>query len=287
MRNIMSIDLEDWFQVHNLSGAIPYEEWDRCELRVVANTARILTLLQKHRVKATFFALGWVAERLPGLVRDIAGEGHEIASHTYAHKLLTHQTPEEFEKDLEKSLAILREVSGQPVNGFRAPSFSVTRMTLWAYEIMRRQGIAYDSSVFPIGFHPDYGISDAPLTFYRTTGSIVELPLSCARVLGRSIPCSGGGYFRLFPYEVNRSLMRRCNAEGRPVVFYIHPWEFDPDQPRVRLSKLKAFRHYTNLHKTEERFDRLLRDFAFGSIRDTLQLEGLKSAAVGLDRWQA
>lgn len=287
MLNMMSIDLEDWFHVYNLSDAIPYEKWDDCESRVEANTGRILGLLQKHRVKATFFVLGWVAERLPDLIRGIAREGHEIASHSYAHRLLTHQTPDEFDQDLGKSLLILREVSGQPVNGFRAPSFSVTRRTLWSYEIMRKHGIEYDSSVFPIGLHPDYGISDAPLSVYRTTGAIIEVPLSCARVLGQSIPCSGGGYFRIFPYEVNRRLMRRCNAEGRPVVFYIHPWEFDPGQPRVRLGRVKTFRHYTNLDRTHERFDRLLDEFAFGSIRDTLQPEILKSRSGGLERWQA
>lgn len=286
MLNIMTIDVEDWFQVHNMSGAIPYDKWGDCELRVEANTGRILALLQKHRVNATFFVLGWVAERLPGLVRDIVREGHEIASHSYAHRLLTHQTPEEFDKDLGKSLTILREASGQPVTGFRAPSFSVTRLTLWSYEIMRKHGIEYDSSVFPIGFHPDYGISDAPLSFYRTPGAILELPLSCARVLGRSIPCSGGGYFRIFPYEMNRRLMHHCNAEGRPVVFYIHPWEFDPGQPRVRLSKVKTFRHYTNLARTHDRFDRLLGEFPFGSIRDTLLLETSNRISGGLERWQ-
>jgi polysaccharide deacetylase family protein (PEP-CTERM system associated) len=285
MLNMMSIDLEDWFQVHNLSGAIPYERWDDCELRVEANTAVILGLLQKYRAKATFFALGWVAERLPDLIRTIVREGHEIGSHSYAHRLLTHQTPEEFDNDLAKSVAILREVSGQPVNGFRAPSFSVTRLTLWSYEIMRKHGIEYDSSVFPIGLHPDYGIADAPLSLYRTTGAITEVPMSCARILGRSIPCSGGGYFRIFPYEMNRRLMHRCNAEGRPLVFYIHPWEFDPGQPRVRLGRVKAFRHYTNLDRTQDRFDRLLDEFAFGTIRDTLKLEASKING-GLKQWQ-
>lgn len=287
MINIMSIDLEDWFQVHNLSGVIPYDKWDDCELRIEANTSRVLALLQKHGVTATFFVLGWVAERLPDLIRAIAREGHEIASHSYAHRLLTYQTPDEFDTDLGKSLAILREASGQPVNGFRAPSFSVTRQTLWSYRIMAKHRIEYDSSVFPIGFHPDYGIPDAPLSFYRTAGGIMELPLSCAQVFRRRIPCSGGGYFRIFPYEMNRRLIRRCNAEGRPVVFYIHPWEFDPGQPRVRLGKIKTFRHYTNLKRTQDRFDRLLGDFAFGSIRDTLRLETSKESLAGLEQWQA
>ncbi len=287
MLNIMSIDLEDWFQVHNLSGVIPYQSWDDCELRVEANTERILGLLQKHGAKATFFTLGWVAERVPGLIRSIVSEGHEIASHGYAHRLLTRLTPEEFERDLGTSLAILRDMSGQPVNGFRAPSFSVTRVTLWSYEIMRRHGIQYDSSVFPVGFHPDYGLPDAPLSVYRTTSAIVEVPLSCVQILGRSVPCSGGGYFRIFPYAVSRRLMHRCNAEGRPIVFYIHPWEFDPGQPRVRLDRLKAFRHYTNLHRTKDRFDRLLDEFSFGSVSQTLQPKDLDPGSNGLQRWQA
>ena len=270
--NMMSIDVEDWFQVHNLSKVISYRQWDLLELRVRTNTARILKLLDKHRTKATFFVLGWLAERLPHLVSDIAGEGHEIACHGYSHRLLTSMTPGELDAELANALAILREISGQPVSGFRAPSFSVTRHTLWSYEIMAKHGIKYDSSVFPIGFHPDYGIRHAPLTAYRATDTIVELPVGCAQILGCRVPCSGGGYFRIFPYSVTRRLVQRCNSEGRPVVFYVHPWEFDPGQPRMHLPRLKQIRHYTNLHRTTTRFDRLLGDFDFGSIQENLVL---------------
>jgi polysaccharide deacetylase family protein (PEP-CTERM system associated) len=196
-------------------------------------------------------------------------------------------TPEEFDAELDNSLAILRSASGQPVTGFRAPSFSVTRKTLWSYEIMARHGIKYDSSVFPIGFHPDYGIGDAPLGPYRPTTGIVELPMSCAEVLGRRVPCSGGGYFRILPYTVTRHLMHRCNAEGRPVVFYVHPWEFDPGQPRVHLTRFKEFRHYTNLHRTSTRFERLLDDFAFGSIRENLRIPTPEYGETALEVWHA
>ena len=272
MINMMSVDVEDWFQVHNLTQVISYRQWDLLELRVKTNTARILQLLDKHHTKATFFVLGWLAERLPQLVQDIAGEGHEIACHGYSHRLLTSMTPGELDAELTNTLAILRQTSGQPVTGFRAPSFSVTRRTLWSYEIMAKHGIQYDSSVFPIGFHPDYGIRHAPLAAYRATDAIVEVPLSCAQVLGGRVPCSGGGYFRILPYAVTRHLMQRCNSEGRPVVFYVHPWEFDPGQPRMHLPGFKQIRHYTNLHRTTTRFDRLLSDFDFGSIQENLLL---------------
>jgi polysaccharide deacetylase family protein (PEP-CTERM system associated) len=181
-------------------------------------------------------------------------------------------TPGELDGELARSLTILRQVSGQSVTGFRAPSFSVTRHTLWSYDIMAKNGIRYDSSVFPVGFHPDYGIRNAPLGAYQATDAIVELPVSCAQVLGCRLPCGGGGYFRIFPYAVTHRLVERCNSEGRPVVFYVHPWEFDPGQPRMHLSRLKEIRHYTNLHLTTSRFDRLLGDFDFGSIRENLAL---------------
>lgn len=278
MTNMMTIDLEEWFQVYNLSEAIPAQQWDRQDMRAEASTDLILTLLDKHRTKATFFVLGWLAERRPALIRRLAREGHEIACHGYSHRLLTKLTPDELDAELARALPTLRELSGQPVTGFRAPSFSVTRETLWAYPILAKHGVTWDSSVFPIGMHPDYGIGDAPLTPYRATDGVVELPMSCAEVLGRRIPCSGGGYFRIFPYAVTQRLMRRCNAQGRPVMFYLHPWEFDPGQPRVPLSRSKAFRHYTNLDRTTARFDRLLGDFPFATIQQVMspQLRALR-----------
>ena len=266
-QNVFSVDLEDWFCVQNLSGVIRREDWDHCESRVERNTLLLLNLLSHHNVEATFFVLGWIAERCPDLVREVERRGHEIATHGYSHRLLTSLEPEEFRADLARSLEVLARCSSSPVRGFRAPSFSVTRQTWWALDILRSCGIRYDSSIFPIGFHPDYGIPDAPLHAHQLPQGIFELPMGCAEVFGRKVPCSGGGYFRLFPYPVTRMLMRRCNQQGRPVIFYLHPWEVDPEQPRVDLPAVKRFRHYNNLDCTAERLERLLRDFQFTSVR--------------------
>lgn len=267
----MSIDVEDWFCVYNLSRLIPYAEWDRCESRVERSTLRLLELFAKHRVEATFFVLGWIAERFPDLVREIEHAGHEIASHGYSHRLLTYMTPDEFRADLDRSLEVLARTARQPVRGFRAPSFSLTASTLWAVDILRDSGIRYDSSVFPVGFHPEYGMVEADLQPHQLAEGLLELPMGVTEIAGRRVPCSGGGYFRLYPYELTRYLMRTCNAQGRSVMFYLHPWELDPDQPKVGgLSWLARFRHYNNLDKTAERLDRLLRDFAFTSARSLL-----------------
>ncbi len=266
MVNVFSIDLEDWFCVQNLNGIIPRDQWDSCESRVENNTIRLLDLLDRHKVQATFFVLGWVAERHPELVREVFRRGHEIATHGYSHTLLTAMTPEQFQTDLDRSLEVLASCVSTPVLGFRAPSFSVTRKTWWALEIMRSRGLRYDSSVFPVGFHPDYGVPDSRLDAHSILDGFLELPMSCALLGGHKVPCSGGGYFRLFPYAVTRRLMRQCNAQGRPVIFYLHPWEIDPGQPRVSgMSALKRFRHYNNLDRTMGRLERLLQDFQFTS----------------------
>ncbi len=267
MKNALSIDLEDWFCAYNLR--IPLSEWDHKELRVVPNTHRILDLLDAHRMRATFFVLGWVAEHAPDLVREIERRGHEIATHGYSHTLLTEQTAAEFEADLCRALEVTRPLVAQPIRGFRAPSFTVTAKTLWALDVLARNGIQYDSSIFPIAFHPDYGIPGAQLGVHRI-GAITEVPPSVARILGRNIPCCGGGYLRVFPYVITRYLLQRCNRERRPVVFYLHPWEVDPAQPRQKLSRSKTFRHYVNLDKTLARLDCLLSDFEFGPIREVI-----------------
>lgn len=266
--NVFSIDLEDWFCVQNLTKVISRSDWEKCDQRVELNTLRILDLLSKHRVIGTFFVLGWVAERYPDLIREVEHRGHEIASHSYSHRMITEMTPDEFRADLERSLDVLASLSSEPVIGFRAPSFSLTRKTWWAIDILQSCGLRYDSSIFPIGFHPDYGVPDAALTAHRVSDGLLELPMSCAEVFGRKVPCSGGGYFRLYPYPVTRALMRRCNAQGRPVIFYLHPWEVDPDQPRVDLPAVKRFRHYNNLELTMSRLDQLLQDFPFTSIKN-------------------
>jgi polysaccharide deacetylase family protein (PEP-CTERM system associated) len=271
VKNVMSVDLEDWFCVYNLSGLIPYADWDKCESRVERNTMRLLDLFQRHRVEATFFVLGWVADRFPDLVKEIEHQGHEIATHGYSHRLLTFLQPEEFRSDLHRSLEALSRASSHQIRGFRAPSFSLTQRTLWAADILQESGIQYDSSVFPVRFHPEYGMADAQLGPYLLREGLTELPMTVAKVLGRRIPCCGGGYFRLYPYGVTRWLMRKCNAQGRSVIFYLHPWELDPEQPRVQgLSWSKRFRHYNHLAKTQDRMERLLQDFSFTTAEDLL-----------------
>ena len=279
MVNVFSIDLEDWFCVQNLNGIIPRDQWDSCESRVENNTIRLLDLLDRRKVRATFFVLGWVAERHPDLVREVFRRGHEIATHGYSHTLLTSMTPEQFQTDLDRSLEVLASCVSATVLGFRAPSFSVTRKTWWALEIMRSRGLRYDSSVFPVGFHPDYGVPDSRLDAHSILDGFLELPMSCALLAGRKVPCSGGGYFRLYPYAVTRRLMRQCNEQGRPVIFYLHPWEIDPGQPRVSgMSALKRFRHYNNLDRTMGRLERLLKDFEFTSAGELFG-ESLREAA--------
>jgi len=269
MKNAISIDLEDWFCAHNLN--IRMENWDNQELRIEASTTRLLDILRKHGTRATFFVLGWIAEHLPDLVQQIEEQGHEIATHGYSHTLLTETSPELFEADLKRALDVTGTCVRQSIMGFRAPSFTITRKTLWALDILGKHGIKYDSSIFPVGFHPDYGMPEVPLSIHQR-GAVVEVPLSCAEILGRKIPCSGGGYFRIFPYLVTKALMRQCNRKGRPVIFYFHPWEIDPGQPRVKLPYLKSFRHYFNLGKTESRLNRLLMDFEFAPIKEVVGL---------------
>jgi polysaccharide deacetylase family protein (PEP-CTERM system associated) len=271
--NAMSVDLEDWFCVHNLSGVLKAEDWDQCELRVNESARRLLGILERHSVTATFFVLGWVAERLPDLIREIELRNHEIAIHGYSHHLITQMSPEEFEDDLARAIRVLQRcgVNQQPI-GFRAPSFTIVEKTMWALEILQRYGIRYDSSVFPVGFHPDYGIPTAPLDPYRITDQLLEFPMTCVEILGRRIPCGGGGYFRLLPYAYTRYCLQKVNDAGRPAVFYLHPWELDPDQPRVTLPLLKRLRHYVNLNRTEMRLNSLLRDFRFTTVRDVLGL---------------
>jgi polysaccharide deacetylase family protein (PEP-CTERM system associated) len=268
MKNVMSVDVEDWFCVYNLSRLIPYSAWDECESRVERNTLRLLDLFRRYQVEATFFVLGWVADRFPDLVNEIVRAGHEVASHGYSHRLLTFMTPEEFRQDLQRSLEVLAKVTSQTVRGFRAPSFSLTPNTLWAVDVLKECGIQYDSSVFPVRLHPDYGMPGSDLPPHELADGLIELPMGVAEVLGHRIPCAGGGYFRLYPYALTRRLMQRCNEQGRPVIFYLHPWEVDPEQPRVEgMSWSTRFRHYNNLEKTEPRLERLLADFAFTSAR--------------------
>lgn len=274
MVNALSFDIEDWFQVENLKGAIAADSWDACDLRVVNNTRKILALLQRHDTRATFFILGWVAERCPDLVREIAAAGHEIASHGYGHELVYNQSPDEFRRDLRRSKEILEGLTGSQVRGYRAPSFSINPETPWALDVLVDEGFTYDSSVFPTSFHDRYGFSGSSLSPFRFGNGLVELPLSTVRIGGKNIPAAGGGYFRLFPYLFFRHLAQRINAEGRALVFYLHPWELDPEQPRIPIRHDYRFRHYVNLHRTGQRLDRLLGDFRFGVMGELANLHG-------------
>jgi polysaccharide deacetylase family protein (PEP-CTERM system associated) len=264
--NAMSVDVEDYFQVSAFEGHVSRDDWDSFESRVCRNTDRLLEIFSEAGVTATFFVLGWVAERHPQLVRRIVAGGHELASHGYAHRLVYDQTPEEFGDDVRRAKGILEAISGTPVLGYRAPSYSITRRSMWALDVLLEQGYLYDASIYPI-HHDRYGIPDSPRHPYpveRSLGTIWELPGSTVRLGGQNLPIGGGGYFRLLPYAWTRYGIRSVNArEGRPVMFYLHPWEIDPDQPRIRASLLSAVRHYRNLSETEPRLRRLLTDFAF------------------------
>jgi len=261
--NSLSFDVEDWFHVENLKGAISFSDWDYCDLRVVENTHRILRILDRCHTKATFFILGWVAERCPSLVKEIAERGHEIASHGYSHELIYKQTPEEFYKDIRRSKDILQSITSEPILGYRAPSFSITPESEWALDVLNDHGFAYDSSVFPTSFHNRYGYNSNARFPFRFSNGLVEMPLSTVKLAGKNIPVGGGGYFRIFPYACFRYLCNRLNGEGRSIIFYLHPWELDHEQPRMNIRRDYRFRHYVNLKKTENRLIKLLKDFRF------------------------
>ena len=260
--NALTVDVEDYFQVSALAPHIARAEWERIPCRVERNVETILSLFAESRARATFFTLGWIAERYPGLVKSIVTQGHELASHGYGHLRIHEQTPEEFTQDIARAKALLEDLSGTEVKGYRAPSFSIGPRTLWAFERIAQAGYRYSSSVYPVR-HDLYGMPDAPRFAYRPRADLLEIPVTTAAVLNRNLPAGGGGYFRLLPYAVSRALLRRVNeVDARPGIFYFHPWEIDPAQPRVPGTGIKArFRHYVNLRRTEPRLRRLLRDF--------------------------
>jgi polysaccharide deacetylase family protein (PEP-CTERM system associated) len=272
--NAMTVDVEDYFHVAALAQSIERSQWDSMEYRAEANTHRLLELFDRSGIKATFFVLGWVAKRSPGLVRDLHRAGHEIASHGMSHKLVYNQTPEEFAAETYEAKALLESIIGEPVLGYRASTYSITRRSLWALDILHEAGFEYDSSIFPIR-HDLYGIPDAPLEPARIStpkgASMVEFPMSTAPMFGAKLPVSGGGYFRLLPYWLTRRGLRTVNRLGRPFIFYLHPWEIDPAQPRVRTSWKSRFRHYTNLARCEKRLKQLISEFRFAPVRDVLR----------------
>ncbi|ERP39128.1 XrtA system polysaccharide deacetylase [Chitinivibrio alkaliphilus] len=269
----LSIDLEDWFMVQNFANRYSHADWDRLELRVAANTAKLLDLFDECGVRATFFVLGWIAHRLPDLITEIEHRGHEIGTHGYGHERVIDLGPEAFRRDLFVSLEHLARCAKNPIIGFRAPSFSVDPTQDWIFKTLSDAGILYDSSLFPVPFHPDYANAGVPLEPYEIRQGLMEFPMTCIPRFGMNIPCSGGGYFRMFPYQWFKYGFRHCEKHGRPGVFYLHPWEIDPGQPRVTgLPLSKRFRHYVNQHKTYPRLRRLLHDFSFSPLKDVLEL---------------
>jgi polysaccharide deacetylase family protein (PEP-CTERM system associated) len=263
----MTIDVEDYFHVSVFDGLIPRSQWGTLESRVERNTDRLMAMLAERSVRGTFFVLGWVTERHPDLVRRIAAAGHEIASHGYGHRLVYDQTPQAFREDVRRAKALLEATTGAPVRGYRAPSYSIVPRSLWALDVLMEEGYTYDASIFPIR-HDRYGIpvsARQPYVIHRNGGAIVEAPASTARLGPMNVPIAGGGYFRILPYAWTHWGISRVNAgEHKPVIFYLHPWEIDPEQPRLPAGLLSRFRHYRNLHETEPRLRRLLHDFAWG-----------------------
>jgi polysaccharide deacetylase family protein (PEP-CTERM system associated) len=287
-KNYLTIDVEDYFQVSAFESIVSRASWESFPSRVEQNTHLILSLLEKNGVEATFFILGWIAQQHPELVKAISSKGHDIGCHSFNHKLVYNQTPEEFRDDTRQAKDIIEQITGKPVYGYRAPSFSITQKSLWALPILHDLGFSYDSSVFPI-YHDRYGIPESPRYPFtwdlsgdspriirgrahsdnaETGATLREYPISTSMILGKKIPVSGGGYFRLFPYWLTEMALKKINAdENKQFVFYLHPWELDPAQPRFNTaSALSKFRHYNNLDKTRNRFVRLLATFSFGPM---------------------
>ena len=284
VKNAMTIDVEDYFHVSNFEHVVDRGSWATRESRVEANTDRLLGMFDAAGVTATFFVLAWVAERVPALVRRIAAAGHEVASHGYGHRLIYDQTAEVFRDDVRRAKGLLEDTSGQRVDGYRAPSFSVTARSMWALDVLIEEGYTYDSSIFPV-HHDRYGIPDAERhagVVSRAAGSIVEVPASTVRMAGVNWPVGGGGYFRLLPYGWTRWGLRRVNdVERAPAVFYLHPWEVDPDQPRLTAPALARYRHYHNLADTAPRLERLMREFPFGTMRELIASVPLPPLTLG------
>jgi polysaccharide deacetylase family protein (PEP-CTERM system associated) len=277
--NAMTIDVEDYFHVSVFDGLVSRADWHVMESRVDRNTRRLLDVFDDAGVRSTFFVLGWVAERQGRLVQEIVARGHEVASHGFAHRLVYDQTADAFRADVRRAKQVLEEAAGRPVIGYRAPSYSITPRSLWALDILAEEGYEYDSSIFPI-HHDRYGIPVSARHPYRITRggrSLVEIPGSTTRVGPMNLPIAGGGYFRLLPYWWTRWGISRVNRiEHSPVVFYLHPWEIDPDQPRLQAGRLGRFRHYRNLSTTEARLRQLLTDFRFAAI-ETVMSKALKA----------
>ncbi len=275
VRNALSVDVEDWFQVGAFETTINRDCWDSLECRVERNTDIILQLFADAGVKGTFFTLGWVSERYPALIRRISQAGHEVASHGLDHKRVFSMEPKAFAADLDRSRKSLEDTSGQKVIGYRAPSFSIDARTPWAHEELAQAGYHYSSSVAPI-VHDHYGWPEAPRFGFRPVSgsSLLELPITTARVAGKNLAAGGGGFFRMLPYSFSRWAIRRVNEAGRPAIIYFHPWEIDPDQPRVKNAPIKSkLRHYSNLGAMAGKLQRLIADFEWGRVDEVAMHE--------------
>jgi polysaccharide deacetylase family protein (PEP-CTERM system associated) len=273
MLNAFTVDVEDYFHVSGFAGSVRRKDWNELPSRVVGNTHRLLELLARENVHATFFVLGWVANKYPALVRDIHAAGHEIGNHSYWHRLIYDLTPDEFRSDLLAANRVLEDIIGEPVVAYRAPSFSITSRSLWALDILAEEGFQLDSSIFPV-VHHRYGIADAPTrphTVAVAAGTLHEYPPSIVRIGKFNLPVGGGGYFRLYPAWFTRRCLRAVAHSERPVMFYTHPWELDVHQPRVVAPRMARFRHYVNLSRTEPRLVRLLRTLKFGTMSESLR----------------
>jgi polysaccharide deacetylase family protein (PEP-CTERM system associated) len=273
-RHIMSVDVEDYFMVEAFSGTVARNSWDKWPSRVVASTQRILDLFDKHEVKATFFFVGWVAQKYPGLVRDVCARGHELACHSYWHRTVYSLTPMEFREDTRAAVSAIEDAAGVKVEGYRAPSWSITKQCLWALDVLAEEGFSYDSSIFPI-HHDLYGVPGAkrfPYEVFCANGiALQEYPPATVRLFGQNIPGAGGGYLRILPMAYTHWLFRKFEHEyGQRVVVYVHPWELDPEQPLIRDSFKSRLRHYSNLSAMENRLTQLLVNYSFESFRQNL-----------------
>jgi polysaccharide deacetylase family protein (PEP-CTERM system associated) len=276
MKNALSIDLEEYFQIHVLSGIIKPESWDSLPSSVEENTLKILGLLEKQGVRATFFCLGWIADHHKNLIRTIHRMGHEIACHGYSHQAIYRQDVDQFRDDVSRAKDILENTTGEKVIGYRAPTYSITEKTLWALEVLEDLGFLYDSSIFPI-YHDNYGIPDAPRFPHRIQGSgLVEFPISTIKLGPFNLPISGGGYFRLIPYPLLRKGLESLKSSRKPFIFYIHPWEINPDTPRVRgMNILSRFRTYTGINSAYQKFSQLIDNFPFAPVHEVLHGMGM------------
>mgnify|MGYP001224111987 FL=1 len=282
LTNALTIDVEDYFQVSAFAPYIARDRWDACECRVERNVERILLMLEEMHTRATFFTLGWIAERYPQLVRRIVDGGHELASHGYGHQRASDLIATAFFADVYTAKKLLEDISGHPVIGYRAPSFSIGEGNLWAFDCLERAGYRYSSSIYPIR-HDHYGMPDAPRFAHQVRSGLLELPVTTARFFNRNWPASGGGYFRLLPYALSRWLLQKVNTrDQQAAIFYFHPWEIDAGQPRVAgINARTRFRHYVNLQHTEGRIRRLLADFRWGRVDEVFLGGGCPAAGVG------